>query len=139
MDLNECKQKGFIKKTLPNKNLAKSMLEISNTDESAVKNVTLSQENIMTYVSVAYDSLREILEAICELNGYKVSNHICLGELLKEILKDFDFTSFDRFRFIRNGIKYYGNKIDLLQGKEIILKIFAMKKELVNKYIKDII
>jgi hypothetical protein len=61
-----------------------------------------------------------------------------LGELLKEILPDFDFSSFDRFRFIRNGIKYYGTQLDFEQGKEIIDKMFMMKKDLLNKHLSNI-
>ena len=34
---------------------------------------------------MAYDSLRETFEALCILKGYKVTSHICLGELLKNL------------------------------------------------------
>lgn len=39
-------------------------------------------------------------------------------------------------RYARNGINYYGIKTDFLQGKEIIRKIFAMKKQMLEKYLK---
>jgi len=55
-----------------------------------------------------------------------------LGELLKEIIDNFDFHSFDRFRYIRNGINYYGTKIDFKQGKEIIKKIFEMRRVIIS-------
>lgn len=138
MDLADCKKKGLIRKTFPDKNRAESLIEVSDTDEKTVLNAKINQQNISSYVAMAYDSLREILEAISLFRGYNVLNHVCLGELLKSLYKDFDFSSFDRFRYIRNRIKYYGTKIDLKPGKEIISKIFLMKKQLKSKYLRDL-
>jgi uncharacterized protein (UPF0332 family) len=133
MDLNDCKKKGFIKKTAPNTNLIKSLIEMSDSKEITVNRADIDNVSISSYVSLAYDSLREILEAICLTKGYKVLSHLCLGELMRELVKDFDFTSFDRFRYIRNGVNYYGSKVDLEQGKEIIEKIFLMRASLKKK------
>lgn len=69
--------------------------------------------------------------------GYKVLSHICLGELLKTLITDFDYAEFDRIRYTRNGINYYGAKVDFGQGKEIIKKAFAMKKKVLEKYLRD--
>ena len=129
MDLGECYRKGFIKKTMTDLNLIRSLIEMSNIKEMTVKEAAINETNIFVYISVAYDSLREILEAVCIINGYKVTSHQCVGELLKSLNKDFNLIEFDRFRYIRNGINYYGAKIDYAQGKEIIKKIFAFKKE----------
>lgn len=135
MNLNECYKKGLIKKTEINKDLIKSLIEMSNIKESAVKTAKINKVNISAYISLAYDSLREILEAICISHGYKVLSHICLGELLKDLLKEFDYNEFDRLRYVRNSINYYGEKVEFEQGKEIINKIFNMKKLLLNKYL----
>lgn len=81
---------------------------------------------------MAYDSLREAMEAICIIQGYKVTNHVCIGELLKKINSEFDLVLFDRLRYARNSINYYGEQIDLEQGKELIRKIFKLKKEVKN-------
>lgn len=105
--------------------------------EKTVKTANLNEENISAYVSLAYDSLREILEAICISREYKVLSHICVGELLKNLLEDFDYNEFDRLRYIRNGVDYFGIKVEFEQGKEIINKIFAMKKTLLKKYLKN--
>ena len=130
MDLNECYKNGFIKKTKIDKGLIISLIEMSDIKEEIVKTVTINKISISAYLSMSYDSLRETLEAICISKGYKVLNHICLGELLRTLVEDFDFSEFDRFRYIRNGINYYGTKIDFEQGKEVIGKIFKMKKKL---------
>ena len=136
MDLEECYKKGYIKKTRVNIELIKSLVEMSNIKEMTIKSAKINDLNISAYVSMAYDSLRESLEALSISKGYKVSSHLCLGELLKTLIKDFDFNSFDRFRYVRNGINYYGTKIDFMQGKEIIKKIFEMKKDIIKDIFK---
>lgn len=136
MDLDECFRKGLVKKTNSDKELVKSLVEMSGIKETAVKTAVINEVNISAYVSLAYDSLREVLEALCILKGYKVLSHICIGELLKSILTDFDYDEFDRLRWIRNSINYYGEKVDFDQGKEVISKIFGMKKKILEKYLK---
>jgi hypothetical protein len=136
MDLNDCYKKNYIKKTKINKERIKSIIEISEIHEETVNSAELNERNICTYFTIAYDSLREILEAICILNGYKVANHICLGELVSTLIPEFDFNQFDRMRFARNGINYYGEKIEFNQGKELIKKMFKMKHEIYDKYLK---
>jgi len=135
MDLDDCFKKGLIKRTEINRELIISLTEMSRIKEMATKTAQINSLNISAYVSMAYDSLREVLEAICISNGYKVLSHICIGELLKSLLEDFDYDEFDRIRYIRNGINYYGTKVELSQGKEVINKIFAMKKGLLRKYL----
>ncbi len=138
MDLEECFRKGLIKKTIVNKELVKSLIEMSNTRESVIKTANITKSDVSIYVSLAYDSLREVLEALCVLNGYKVLSHTCVGSFLKSIIKDFDYDSFDRFRWIRNGINYYGKRVDFEQGKEVINKIFVMKGGILKDYLKNI-
>ena len=138
MELNECFRKGFIKKTRMNLSLINSLMEMSDIAEDAVNNAKIDGKNISAYVSMAYESLREILEAICISREYHVISHLCLGELLKTLIDDFDYAEFDRMRYARNGVNYYGTKIEFDQGKEMIGKIFSMKKRLKEGYLKHI-
>ena len=131
MDLDECIRNGFIKKTRIDKELIKSLIEMSDTNENTVNTAKINNANISSYVSLAYESLRQILEAICISKGYKILSHQCIGEfLLKENIDMFNYKYFDRFRWIRNSINYYGKKVDYDQGKELINKIFEFKKRL---------
>ncbi len=135
MDLKECFDRGMIKRAKVDKGLIKSLKEMADIKETVVKTARVDEVNISAYISFAYDSLREVLEAICISLSYKVISHVCLGELLKDKLEGFEYNEFDRMRYIRNGINYYGTKVDFEQGKEIIKKIFAMKKGLSDKYL----
>jgi len=136
MDLEECQRKGQIKRTIVNEELIRSLIEISSANETAVKTANITNVTISTYVSTSYDSLREILEAICISRGYKVLSHVCLGEILRDLLENFDYNAFDRFRYIRNGINYYGVKVEFDQGKQVIKKIFEMKNDLLKNHLK---
>lgn len=138
MDLDECIRKGFIKKTRVNRELVKSLIEMSDLRETVVRKARLDEKNISVYVSMAYDSLREVLESICILHGYKVTSHVCIGELMKTLVNDFDFERFDRFRYTRNSINYYGRKIDFGQGKELIQKMLMMKARLLKTAVINI-
>jgi len=130
MDLDDCFRKGLIKKTMINRELITSLMEMADIKEKTVRTAELNEMNISAYVSLAYDSLREVLEAICVSKGFKVLSHICMGEFLRKNIKEFDYHGFDRLRYIRNGINYYGTKIEFEQGKKLIQKIFDMKKRL---------
>ena len=134
MDLDDCFKKELIKKTKIDRELISSLIEMSEISEKTVKTAEINQMNISAYVSLAYESLRQVLEALCISKGYKVLSHICLGELLASIIEEFDYNEFDRIRWIRNSINYYGKKIDFEQGKEIINKIFLIKKKILKKY-----
>ncbi|MBU2616451.1 MAG: hypothetical protein KKB79_00510 [Nanoarchaeota archaeon] len=139
MDLDECYEKGLIKKTKINSSLIRSLIEMSKINETTVKESKINEVNISSYVVLAYESLREVMEAICISRGFKVISHICLGELLKNLIEEFDFNEFDRIRYLRNGINYYGTKIEINQGKEIIQKAFDTKNALLRKYLKELI
>ena len=132
MDVDECKDKGFIRYTKIDSNLSKSLIEISNIKEKTIKKIKLDKMSINAFLPLAYDSLREVLEAYCVLHGFKVGNHICLGNLVKELNPDFDIILFDRIRYMRNGINYYGTKVDLKQGEKLIIKIFELKKSILK-------
>ncbi len=134
MDIDECFRKGLIKRVDRDDELVKSLIEMSNIKETAVKEAQINETNVSAYLSLAYDSLREILEALCILKGYKVLSHICIGELLKKILEDFDYDEFNRLRWIRNSINYYGEKVEFNQGREIITKIFIIKYKILKGY-----
>ena len=64
MDLDECFRKGLIKKTKIDRELIKSLIEMSKIKEITVKTANINEINISAYVSLAYDALREMLESL---------------------------------------------------------------------------
>jgi len=66
------------------KNLKKSSdNKLKSSDALSLNEVTSSSK-----FTLAYDSLRELLEALALKNGYKVYNHECYAAFLKEIIKE---------------------------------------------------
>ena len=72
-------------------------------------------------ITLQYDALRTLLEALALSKGYKIYNHECYTAFLKEILDESTLgDTFDKFRKLRNAINYYGKSISSEESKEII-------------------
>ena len=126
MDINECEEKGFIREITPNTNQILSLKEMAQIKHEEVLNQKLTERNISVYFSLYYDVIRELLEAYCLKEGFKILNHDCLGEKMKELNSEFDFITFDRIRFLRNGVNYYGKQIPYEQGTNLLEKMQKM-------------
>lgn len=135
MDLKECYKNGLIRKIKPDENLIKSIIEISNSKKEAVQEANITANTISAFFTLAYDSLREILEAMCVDDGFKVLNHICIGLLLKEKLSYYEYNLFEKVRMVRNDINYYGKNIDYEEGLRLIHKIIELRDELKKKFL----
>ncbi|MCK5289918.1 MAG: hypothetical protein KAJ56_03150 [Candidatus Aenigmarchaeota archaeon] len=73
-----------------------------------------------------YSSALEMLHAFVIKKGYKVSNHICLGYYLRDVMKREDlYRIFDNCRYKRNSLVYYGRKMPLETAKETIRKCIS--------------
>ncbi len=84
-----------------------------------------------------YDSLQDFCNSLLSLDGFKSYSHEASISYLQK--RGFDIASiekFDRFRYIRNGSKYYGRVITPEDVKDI--KSFYLKiKEKIDKLIKE--
>jgi hypothetical protein len=116
MDWNECNFKKMVKKVTANR------LKIDEITSSSV-------------ISLCYESLRELLEALALKKGFKIYNHECFTAFLKEIICSEDLSiAFDRFRLVRNSINYYGKDINPTDAKNLKKKI----QELITKIKKEL-
>ncbi len=64
MDVVECREKGIIRMSRIDTNMAKSILEMSKIKETIVQDAKLDEININGFLPMAYDSLREVLAVI---------------------------------------------------------------------------
>ncbi|MCX6742587.1 MAG: hypothetical protein NTX24_05480 [Candidatus Pacearchaeota archaeon] len=85
-----------------------------------------------------YDILRNILEAMSSLEGYKIYSHEAFTELLKLKNEGVIAQKFDRFRKIRNGINYYAKTISPEEAKENVSEIIELVKHLKAKYLSNL-
>ena len=85
------------------------------------------------FFEYAYDALRDFCDAVLLLDGYKSFSHEASIVYLSK--KGFDVAilgKLDRFRYKRNGSKYYGVPITITDAKDI-KKFYLEIKEKLNK------
>ncbi len=137
MNLQEFIDSKKVRRSEPDKPLAKSLIAMSENHIDTIKPIEVTDKTASTIMSDYYEALREIIEAICAVKGYKVYSHEAFTYFLKENGEGLVAEKFDRFRKIRNSIHYYGKQADkrsVKEDKEEIEKIIGYLKE---KFLKD--
>ena len=130
MDLLECRKKRFVKEVSIDENKINSILKNSENKLKSADLLPLEGFSTNSKISLAYDCLRELLEALALKNKLKIYNQECYTAFLKEIIKDSLLgDEFDSVRIIRNSANYYGKKISIEDCKDTLIKI----KDLIRK------
>lgn len=94
-----------VKKQSPDKNLSKSTFESSLDRFEFAK--TLKKPKYI--LENAYEAMREAADALLYSEGYKSYSHqASIAFLSEKRFSESELNEFDRFRKMRNGIKYYG-------------------------------
>lgn len=133
MDWKECFNKRIIKNINPDLEMVKSLIKNSENKLKSEEKLVMNSITAGSKLSLAYDSLRELLEALALKKGYKIYNHECYVAFLKEILKESaKGEEFDEIRKIRNDINYYGKDTSVEEAKEIIQRIKQLRKFILN-------
>ena len=87
-----------------------------------------------------YDSLREFCDVLLAVDGFKSYSHeASISYLKKYALDDSVVLALDRFRYKRNGSKYYGKEItkdDAVEIKRFYFENINKVKEILDKAIK---
>lgn len=130
----DCISTSAAKKVSPNGARAQSLVETANARTSLVAEVT--DKNCNFVFEDYYTSLLELLQALVIKQGYNVTNHICLGFYIRDMLHEVElFLQFDDVRYKRNSLTYYGNRMDVATAKQAIekcKKIISKVKELLK-------
>ena len=113
-------RKGEVKKQSPDNNLALATFKDSEERLSLAKNLQ-SMAKAKYVLENAYESMREAADSILFKEGFKSFSHeASIVYLLKIGFSESDLAEFDRFRKIRNGIKYYGGDCDKPEAEAAI-------------------
>ena len=133
----ECLETKASLKISVNKGKVKSLIDtVVGRSEFLEKN-DIDENNANYIFEGYYSSVLELMHSVLLLEGYKVSNHICLGYYFRDVLKeDKLFRWFDDCRFKRNSLVYYGRKMDFDSAKESIDKAKKLINEL-RKILSD--
>ncbi len=137
MDWNSCLRKKESKPIKPDLEMAKALRETSKNKIISSRELRLRPETAAAKISLSYDAVREILEALALSIGFKIYNHACYTPFLKEILNELNLAEdFDQLRKIRNDINYYGKIISLSEAQYVLEQLDALLEKL-NRKIKN--
>jgi uncharacterized protein (UPF0332 family) len=135
VDWKTCNNKKLVKNVKIDHDLINALIESSSKKFQTFNLLELTDITASSKISLIYDSLREILEAIAISKGYKIYNHECYSALLNEILEKSDLgKEFDNFRKIRNSINYYGKNVDMNETIEILKEMGKFRRNLKKLY-----
>ncbi len=131
MDWRECIKKKIVKDIKVDFDLIESLIKTSSNNLKSEEKLEFDDSTFGSKISLAYDSLRELLEALAIKKGYKIYNHECYVYFLKEILNEsIKGDEFDELRKVRNSINYYGKDILLNDAKIVIIRIKKLRNEI---------
>ena len=137
MDFKTCKKCNYVKQIQFDRHLHNSLIQSSSKKFQSQRLLKLDDTTAGSKISLTYDALRELLEALAISKGYKIYNHECYKSFLKEILKESVMgDQFDRFRRIRNDINYYGKDVSAKEAKPIINDMTAFTELIKTKFLK---
>ena len=122
-------KKGEVKRQSPDENLAKATFSDSQERLELSKSLQLTAKPKYVLEN-AYESMREAADSILYREGFKSFSHeASIVYLLKKGFSESDISELDRFRRIRNGVKYYGTDCDESDAKAAI----ALAEKIINK------
>ena len=131
MDFSGCLKKRIAKEVGEDKELIASLLKTSRNKFDSEKKLELSEVTSISKISLLYDSLRELLEALAIKNRYKIYNHECYTYFLKEIFNEnAKGEEFDDLRKIRNSINYYAKDISVKEAKDVLERLKRLREEI---------
>ncbi len=121
MDWTTCKKKDLVKEIKIDKNLIIALIKSSSKKLHTQDLFELNDDTASSKISLVYEGVRELLEALAVSKGYKIYNHECYCAFLKEILSESGLGSkFDDFRKLRNAINYYGKDVSREEAKIVL-------------------
>lgn len=133
-DFNFFLRKGDVRRQKPDFNLSKATLREGVERLAFVQSLKAKPKYILEN---AYEAMREAADALLYHDGFKSYSHE--ASILYCGMKGFgetDLRSFDRFRKIRNGIKYYGEDCmeeDARAAVALAQKIIGKIQEMLQK------
>ena len=128
MDWQDCSRKRIAKSVTPDIDMIKALTKTSDNKWTSQELLPLTKDTAASKISLAYDSLRELLEVLALKKGFKIYNHECYTAFLKEIVLDSEKgDEFDTLRKLRNAINYYGKDINEEEAKEAINRIKTLR------------
>ena len=129
-------KKGDVKRQKPDINLSKATLK-EGIERLEFSKSLLNKEKYKYVLENAYESMRKAADSILYIDGFKSFSHeASIAYLAKNGFNESDVLELDRFRKIRNGIKYYGGdceESDAQLAIKLADKILHKIKNIIDK------
>jgi len=128
---------GEVRKVSPNNARAKKLIK---DGEERIEKVNLLEINKFPkfVFENVYDALRDFMLAILLYDGYNADSHKApIAYLSKKGFDVYIIDRLDKFRYKRNGSKYYGENISVEEAKDI-KEFYSKIKERLNKLLEKI-
>ena len=127
-------REGEVRKQKKDSNLANALIKSSEKSVKNIRRIKVDGLNAESVLSEIYDSIRELIDAILSLEGYKSYSHEASILFLKKysLFSEKEILFLDDLRKIRNGIKYYGKEADV----ESALTVINFMKSILLKFKK---
>lgn len=131
MDWQDCKDQRLVKEANVDINLINSLIKSSEMKLESNSRLELDEVTATTKISIAYDTLRELLEALAVKRGFKIYNHDCFCAFLYEICGNKELSEdFDGFRKIRNQINYYGKNVSVEEARVLVKEMNELRMKI---------
>lgn len=138
MDFTAFMQEGKVIKGEKDIQKAKSLIKMSENMFKTIESIEITDVTASTIMSISYEALREIVEALCLTEGYKVYSHEAFTAYLLNLKEERISASFDRFRKLRNGINYYGKTVSPATSEQAQKDMRELCVILKEKYLKKV-
>ena len=128
-------EKGKVRKGTADIPKIKSLLQTSNNHLLFLDNQKINEISAGSILVTYYEALREVVEAICLKEGFKVYSHEAFTYFLKEKNEDLMSLRFDNMRKLRNSINYYGEKVNIIEAESAKKETKELIDNLKKKYL----
>ena len=114
---------------------SRALIKMSDNSIATIQAMKINEVNASIVLTISYESLRELLEAMCLREGFKVYSHEAYTAYLK-MKNETEFAAkFDRFRKLRNGVNYYGESVSKEVSEEAFQENLKLNKKIKEKYL----
>jgi uncharacterized protein (UPF0332 family) len=123
-------KKKLVKRSKSNANEAQALLKRAKARMGYVENQEIKEDNAVFIFEDIYEALREAIQSLLAMKGYKPYSHEALAAFMKEFYqKEFttkEIETFNRYRIIRNNIVYRASSIDAKEAEKALQYVKKM-------------
>ena len=137
-------KRGVVRRQTPQIPRARDLIEESKRKEKSlrecIEKVGLRDDNANDFIEDCYAILMSLIRAKLFIDGYSASGYNAheseVSFMQKLGFNEADLEFMDKIRYFRNGISYYGTKIDKEYAKKVLVFTKKISSEL-RKIISD--